>query len=207
VNCVGNRGLSRPRKRYAALVVFGSALWIIGDMPKREWRVLEALQRRKVTGLGAAALFVGSIAFLTGCEEMPDGGAKPTSERCDADEDWYINKTITRIDLGGYVNVPDDQEARDAAYSVIDGIGLEYEDMAFTIARFKELQQDLFATGLYQDGDRKWGIESLARPAIPERRNADPTRTMSGCAGVELEMDGREYLPQKALDRPLRLTE
>ena len=163
---------------------------------------------RRVTGLGVAALFVGSIASLTGCEEMTEGGggAEPTSERCDADEDWYVNKTITRIDLGGDLNVPDDEEELDAAYAVIDGIGSEYEGVPFTIARFKELQQDLFSTGLYQEGARKWGIETLARPGIPESRNADPTRTMNGCAGVELEMDGRVYLPQEAWERPLRLT-
>ena len=151
-----------------------------------------------------AAGIIAAAVLLAGCEEMVEDDDKVAAApgRCDADPDWYIDKTITRINLGGDIEWP---EVRDEAEDVLIAIGEEYEGQPFTTERFKKIQDALFKTGLYQEGSRKWGIETLARPDIPDSRAADPTRPANGCPGVELEMDGQMYLPQRAWERPLRI--
>lgn len=185
-----------------------------GDDRHRRRRDRHGNVRGDRLGAGAAQL-VGSIVMvsvglvLAGCEEMPKGGAEPTSDRCDAARDWYIDKPIVDINPGGQMNLPkvpdpDNPGETSTDRSALEAVVDEYRGQTFTLETFEALQKALFATGLYEEDGREWGIESVAHPAVG-RRYADPTR--GGCAGVELVMYGREYLPQKVWERPLRLTE
>ena len=176
---------------------------------------------RAAHSLAAATAAAILALVLTGCEEMPKGGGRPdpkpapdpepTSERCDAHPDWYIDKPIARVSPSGQMNPPTvtdpDTGEIDADWSALEAVVDEYEGKIFTLETFEALQKALFATGLYQKDERKWGIESVARPSVPRQGFSDPTRTMNGCPGVRLDMDGREYLPQEVWKRPLRLTE
>ena len=164
-------------------------------------------------------LAVWGTAVLGGCEmptqdddEREPEPRPPTLTRCDAAAEWYIGKPI-EIRAGRDMNPPQIPDpSRDDGFrtdwSKLEAVVSKYAGRAFTLSLFREIQQDLYATGLYQEGDEKWGIETVAYPGTV-RRTSDPRHgaQAGGCFGVELHMDGDRSLPQEIQERPLRLVE
>ena len=103
------------------------------------------------------------------------------------------------------IPAPNDPDDTDSDWSALEAIILQYQRQAFTLLRFAQIQRDLFATGLLQNGDQKWGVEFIARPETPRfgiirPRSlkatdalldrvptacpaSDPARCRSGCSG------------------------
>ena len=152
---------------------------------------------------------------LIGCEEMvTDDEQKTRGARCDVVADWFIGKPLV-IDAGGHMNPPQISDpSRDDGFrtdwSQLEAIRSKHHGRTFTLSLFRQIQQELYATGLYQEDDQKWGIETVAYPSVPrDSRRTNPTigARERGCLGVELQMDGKRYLPQEIQERPLRLVE
>ena len=127
----------------------------------------------RVARLVTTALFAAGL--LIGCEEMVDDTDEAEGEigRCDAGRDWYIDKQITLIYLEGDMNPPrvpdpDNPGETNSDWSALRIAGERYEGQIFTLKTFDELQKALFATGYYQKDGRKWGIETVARPGLPD---------------------------------------
>ena len=121
-------------------------------------------------------LAVGAVLTLTACEEMVDNDRESRTARCDADPDWYLNLPIVELRIGGQLNPPslptaDDPRAVD--WSALEAILRRYQGQTFTLARFKQIQRDLFASGLVQDGNQKWGAEFFVRPELPRQGALD----------------------------------
>ena len=160
----------------------------------------------------SALLAAIAVIVLAGCEEMVEPDDEPQAPaRCDATPDWYLDLPIVTLRVGGQMNppqVPDpnDPDDTDSDWSALEAVIDRYEGKTFTPARFKQLQRDLFATGLMQEGDQKWGIEFYVIPDLPRRGSSDPRAGVraGGCLGVRMDGEAQTYYPQEIQERPLR---
>ena len=148
-----------------------------------------------------ALLAAVTVILLTGCEELVETDDEPPERtaRCDTNPDWYINLPIVELREGGQMNPPlipdpDDPGATDADWSDV---------------QTAQVQRDLFATGLLQEDNQKWGVELFARPELPRLGVVDPAPELrqDGCLGLRLEGRADTYYPRVIQERPLRLVQ